>query len=1315
MTPPAPRPTGGRRSRVVREVRPEVLDPADVVEVDLPDVPKVDTFQRDGSALAQALMPLVGMIGFSFIYLVNPSLSSVFMGAGLVFATMMSSVGMAVLSRRQQARRMRRTKLAYLLDLREARRGLAETIEHRRADLRRSVPHARELPVLAHVPERLWQRTPGDPDFLCVRLGAGPLPWRLGIKPTASASEQIDLDIACTKAQTDLVRLLATVRDWPVVVPLARFREVTLCGDRATATAVARSLIAQAAMFHGPDGLTMVFATDSARMAEWRWCRWLPHLAGHEQAAGRAESTSLQKPAHGGRRMAEDRQRADDSGHTLIVVDGEATASLIDRLPRASDAFSVIRIAETPPAAQTAEQAVLECRADGRGVLSLVSGDPQDIEVETLAAAPADAVARSLAHLALASDAVAAAGEGVGLDELVPTAHLDRPPADIGWVHEESPDFLRADLGLDGQRRLVRLDLKESARGGAGPHGAIVGATGSGKSELLRTLVASLAVRHHTDDLAMMLADFKGGATFVGLSALPHVCGVVTNLEGDATLVDRIKLALEGELQRRQEVLADRGVSSLREYRALRQTRNTDWEPLPHLLVIVDEFSELIEAHHDFVETFTALGRLGRSLGLHLLICSQRLDEGRMRGLESHLSYRVALRTFNAADSVAAIGVRDAFHLPSRPGAAILKAGGDSLRVFQSGYVSGRIREYRTGETGVVIRTEDGDRIGGSTASHVYGPQTVVDRAVTALQHALPAVRQIWLPPLPGNLPLRDFLAEREQGTAGVRVPFGLLDQPSRQRTETLLLDLGGSSGTTAVVGAAQTGKTTMLRTVVLSAASLYPPTHLGFVVVDYGGGLSALRELPHVMRVVSRGSEGLLQQTIDFLQASLLYREQALSERGLDGAEHLRAAWTPQDVAQAGPADLILVLDDFAEIKRKSEDFESVLSELMARGPGLGVHVVLTGRRWGDFRPSTTELVPSKLEFRLNDVIDSMYQRRGGQSLDGAGPGRALCPLGLVQVAEPHLVDADDEPGTRYARSIEYVLGLWGREQALSIPTLPSSVELAEVSALAPDSGERMLDRVVVGLRDVDRGVETQDLLGAEPGLIVLGGRKRGKTSALRAIVEQLAAAHDPDSLRLIVIDPRLEIIKSLPEAYVQAFAASSVRAEHLINELVSDLGNRLPKGGVATGDLLSRERYRGPRTVVVVDNAQVISRSALAPLNDWLPLGPLLGLTTVVACDSGQSGAGLPGIVDTMRSFGAPMVLLGKETAGRPVFGHLPVIGPPGRARYDRSDGSPSVVIQVPWAGAAGRDGEGEGRGGEGRGGEGPREATPREETLT
>ncbi|MEU6084496.1 type VII secretion protein EccCa [Streptomyces sp. NPDC047108] len=1304
MTTPAPRPTGGRRSRVAREVRPDVHDPADVVEVDLPDVPKVDTFQRDGSALAQALMPLVGMIGFSFIYLVNPSLSSVFMGAGLVFATMMSSVGMAVLSRRQQARRMRRTKLAYLLDLREARRRLAETIEHRRADLRRSVPPARELPVLAYVPERLWQRMPGDPDFLRVGLGAGPLPWRLGIKQTASAGEQIDLDLACTKAQTDLVRLLATVRDWPVVVPLTRYREVTLCGDRATAAAVARSLIAQAAMFHGPDALTLVFATDSARMAEWRWCRWLPHLAGAERAAARAESASLRKQPPGGPPAGPaDRRRADDGGHTLIVVDGEATASLIERLPRASDAYTVLRIAETPPSAQTAEQAVLDCRADGRGVLSLVSGDPRNIELETLAAAPADAVARTLAHLTLAGDPVAAVGVGISLDELVPTAHLERPPADIAWLPEDSPDFLRADLGLDDRRHLVRLDLKESARGGAGPHGAIVGATGSGKSELLRTLVTSLAVRHHTDDLAMMLADFKGGATFVGLSALPHVCGVVTNLEGDSTLVDRIKLALEGELQRRQEVLADRGVSSLREYRALRRTHHTDWEPLPHLLVIVDEFSELIEAHHDFVETFTALGRLGRSLGLHLLICSQRLDEGRLRGLESHLSYRVALRTFNAADSVAAIGVRDAFHLPSRPGAAILKAGGDSLRVFRCGYVSGRVREQRPGETGVVIRTEDGDRIGGTTASQVYGARTVVDRAVTALRRALPAVRQIWLPPLPANLPLRDFLTEREQGTAGVRVPFGLLDQPSRQRTETLLLDLGGSSGTTAVVGAAQTGKTTMLRTVVLSAASLYPPQHLGFVIVDYGGGLSALRELPHVMRVVARGSEGLLQQTVDFLQASLLYREQALSERGLDGAEHLRAAWTAQDVAQAGPADLILVLDDFAEIKRKSEDFEGVLSELMARGPGLGVHVVLTGRRWGDFRPSTTELVPSKLEFRLNDVIDSVYQRRNGQSLDGAGPGRALCPLGLVQVAEPHLVDAEDEPETRYARSVEYVLGLWDRDQAPSIPTLPSGVGLAEVAATAAESGQGRGDRVVIGLRDVDRGVETQDLLGAEPGLIVLGGRKRGKTSALRAVVEQLTAAHDPDSLRLIVIDPRLEIIKALPEAYVQAFAASSVRAEHLINELVSDLGNRLPKGGGTAGDLLSRERYEGPRTVVVVDNAQVISRAALAPLNDWLPLGALLGLTAVVACDSGQGAAALPGIVDTMRSFGAPVVLLGKETAGRPVFGHLPVIGPPGRARYDRSDGSPSVVIQVPWAGATGR------------GRDESREATPREETLT
>ena len=195
------------------------------------------------------------------------------------------------------------------------------------------------------------------------------------------------------------------------------------------------------------------------------------------------------------------------------------------------------------------------------------------------------------------------------------------------------------------------LDLKEAAEHGVGPHGLVIGATGSGKSELLRTVVAGLAATHPPEQLAFVLVDFKGGAAFADLARLPQVAGLITNLQSDLSMVGRAMAALQGELARRQRLLHLAGNQpDLRAY-AARRAADPRLEPLPSLLVVVDEFGELLAARPEFLDLFIAIGRVGRSLGMHLLLASQRLDEGHLRGLDSHLRFRICLRTFSAAES----------------------------------------------------------------------------------------------------------------------------------------------------------------------------------------------------------------------------------------------------------------------------------------------------------------------------------------------------------------------------------------------------------------------------------------------------------------------------------------------------------------------------------------------------------------------------------------------------------------------------------------------------------------------------------------
>jgi len=207
------------------------------------------------------------------------------------------------------------------------------------------------------------------------------------------------------------------------------------------------------------------------------------------------------------------------------------------------------------------------------------------------------------------------------------------------WRPRPLRDRLRVPVGVGEHGELVELDIKESAQEGMGPHGLCIGATGSGKSEFLRTLVLGMITTHSSAALNLILVDFKGGATFLGLDSAPHVAAVITNLADDLTMVDRMKDALAGEMNRRQELLKRAGnFANVKECERAREN-GADLDPLPALFIVVDEFSELLAQKPDFADLFVAIGRLGRSLQMHLLLASQRLEEGKLRGLDSHVTY----------------------------------------------------------------------------------------------------------------------------------------------------------------------------------------------------------------------------------------------------------------------------------------------------------------------------------------------------------------------------------------------------------------------------------------------------------------------------------------------------------------------------------------------------------------------------------------------------------------------------------------------------------------------------------------------------
>ena len=597
--------------------------------------------------------------------------------------------------------------------------------------------------------------------------------------------------------------------------------------------------------------------------------------------------------------------------------------TLSQTLARAAEVgVTVMALCDTDSAAPTETTALVTVMPEQAVLRRLgTPSAPQRFAPAAVGASEAERIARRLAPKRLVVDSIRAgragsgrladllseAPTGAGLLAAAQGAGLDPALAEARWPELEPAALLRVPLAVTADGSPLVLDLKESADGGHGPHGLVVGAVGSGKSELLRTLVSGLAATHGPEDVELAFADFKGGLTFSLLQQLPHCSGMITNLADDLSLVDRMKAALTGELERRQQQLRAAGsdVQKIGQYRELRRLR-PDLPAMPYLVVVVDEFGELLEARPDVLEVLLSIGRTGRSLGVHLVLASQRLETGRTRGLDSYLGYRICLRTFTSEDSLTVLGSRVAADLPALPGHGYLRTGSGLVR-FLAATVSGAGESTTAAAT--VRHFSLGARPGSSGETGRRPPRTGAeddsDLAVLVRQARRAGEGRgrppLWLPPLPrprrpGALTLADPRLDlaAPAPAEGLPVPVGLVDLPAARRQLPLVLDPAALDGHLLVVGAPHTGKSTILAAYAVQAARCHPATLLQFHVVDLG-------EAPWLRSRLSRTSARVSTSRIPTPYAASCPSSSG-SSTGLRGAcagtastaPHAGGSWSP-------------------------------------------------------------------------------------------------------------------------------------------------------------------------------------------------------------------------------------------------------------------------------------------------------------------------------------------------------------------------------------------------------------------------------------
>lgn len=1310
--------------------------PTGVLSVQAP--PDQVEAQGMGNILAM-FIPMMGSMGvmvfMAFSDTSNPRM--LLMGGGMIVA-MLGMVGFntyrQVSGHRQKVDTQRREYLAYLGELRTSVRTAARM---QRRYTTWHLPDPRSLVLIAEEGTRLWERDLDAPEALNVRLGSSTQELSMQLQPPELAP-LANPDAVCHSAVSRFIATHSAVDNLPLGVSIGEFSHIELAGDPAATRAAARAMIAHLATFLSPEALQIAVLCSERATDEWDWLKWLPHARSREESdalgPARLVTTSyadlerlLGEPVvmRGG---FERRAEATQWPHVVLVVDGatlplgtqlgsrEGTAGVtvvtLSQSWGALTSMTTIRLALHPPSGD-----------QERGVMELVMLDREPILAipDAMGVEQAEAVARRMVRWLSDErpDAESPVGRAdpkraVPLPELLGIGDIRDFDPDRQWRRREGRDRLRVPFGVTPEGVPVLLDIKEAAHNGSGPHGLLIGATGSGKSEVLRTLVLALALTHPPEQLNFVLVDFKGGATFAGMADLPHVSAMISNLESELTLVDRMEDALRGEMVRRQTLLREAGnYVNVIDYEAARLAGTHQHPVLPALFIVLDEFSELLSAKPEFIDTFVAIGRLGRSLAIHLLLSSQRLEEGRLRGLDSHLSYRIGLRTFSGQESRSVLGVQDAYELPPIPGVGYLKVSTDSMTRFRSSYVGGpparrsvaaSAAQAKLGQDVKLLEftlaaqqietAPDSDSVSDLPEDAKWATMTELDIAIARMRGKGTPAHQVWLPPLetPETLdslmpdlaehPGLGLVSQRWRAAGPLTVPLGITDLPLEQRRETLTVDLSGSGGHFSVIGGPLSGKSTMLRTLVMSLSLTRTPAEVQFYILDFGGGtFAAFAGGAHIAGVATRDEPDVVFRMISEIEAIMADRERYFRANRVDSITTYRRA-RAEGKLDDGYGDVFLVIDGWAALRSDFEDIEQRLIALAARALTFGVHLIVASARWTDIRLQIRDLIASRLELRLGDPSDSEIDRKIAQQVPQKRPGRGLEPRGRHMLVG--LPRADGNPDTTsladgVAATLERIRSAWTGQPGPKLRLLPAQVSLDQVRALAPEPGQ-----LALGVEESRLGPLLFDPR-TDSHLFLFGDAKSGKSTFLRALAHEVMRTHTPDQAKFIVVDYRRALLGDIPAEYSAGYLSTREQATSDLAELGEFLRTRLPNDSVSPEQLRSRSWWQGAEIWVLVDDYDLVATASGNPVAALQPLmsqAQDIGLHIVVTRRSGgASRAMYEPVLQTMTELGCTGILLSGNPDEGALIGRIrPRKTPAGRAQVVSRDAG-CVVAQLAW----------------------------------
>ena len=1312
----------------------------------------------------------VGALLFTVMLVILMSGGSASSSSYLIFLPMMLVTYLATgltywSSRRKFTRDLATAKEAYGQSLHSAEARLQSLMRKQRTLLLAGhVESAECLRRALKRDPRLGERRPEDPDFLSLRLGIGTVPSSYTIKEVTNPRPH-EFEKELEEADR-LYQEYSKVSAAPVAARLVPSGSIGIAGARLEVLGVARALLGQITTHHWPAEVQIGVICNSTAATEWEWISGLPHntiCAAWD--LGRHGADEL--PSSESMKMLEEellrRTQSVETMRRIAGSDHEVTTLLphlilvFDYLPASYNHPGLSLLLENGAKlgvhgiflTQKAELVPGMC-----GALITVQQDQLTYQETgpagtTLTCRPdklPSSQAAALFHALRTIDWPQAEDLSqppahVSLLQMLGGSNVDELPIEKWWTGEPPYGHLRAPIGKTSATADLIFDLND--RDGAhGPHGVLGGMTGSGKSEVLKAVILALAATHNPRDLNFALIDFKGGAAFNELAKLPHTVGVVTDIETHASYAERVILALSGEIERRKRILETArqrfafGRSHIDEYRKLRVK-----QPLPRLVIVFDEFAEFKQRHPEESRRLISIARLGRSLGVHLILATQNIQAAIDPEILQNSTFRICLRVSEPQDSVQLVGIPNAVNLTR--GRAYFSA--QSRHLFQAAYTGGEHLHQKDPIPEVVVKVwPDGrrERIPGRLTSQGDHPQTTevpvteaqalvarLTRAARSLQlRKSPAV---WPDPLLTWLCLPDVLKENvvggwdgtawhpcqswwtgQDGDTGAHAFLGLIDEPAKQKQLALEVDPSQGGGHLLVFGSAASGKSTMLRSLVTSLALTHRPDEVWIYVLDFGGqsSLKVLETFPHVGAVVTRFETERAERLVQFIHAQVAARNDQFRMARVDRLADFNSK-APD--GRRLPA-LYLVIDDFAGFKTafsESPELVKSVSALVSGGSAVGLHLAIAASLPDDVPIDLFANLGLRLTFHQADQTE--YFRIVGQPSDAKlkedasrvpPPGRGLVrgtPPLEFQAALPTSGTSNKEQSEGLAELGEKMMKAWGGPTPPHIRSLPFLIELpsqlsAEFAAVDPYSSLV----ATLGLDNEGLAPVGLSLRDDGPTFLVAGSHPQsGKTCFIQMWTVALCERYPPNKVQFIFLDfhsRSLNALKRVPHRLEYVGTKSAL--ETALTQLSSEMrrrGELLEKSFEANPNSFDPRSFLSdlPQIAVVIDDyetfAAKVSENDRQLLADCLRKGEELGLSLIVAGDASKLPReyGDTSILGQVRQQGCGVLLSGSDGVDQFNNAQIPSLQraagmPPGRGYLIRRGRARLFQAYIYWA---------------------------------